>query len=160
MALSSLGVKFFIGSLAGSLVYRVPTILPKNRMFSDPSLHYLVQYLRTKNRATAKTKKTPWQRSFRIHVTLFRSWMSDVHQRSNDWKPCFSFQSSRQKDIGRFLLNAFSFVHQRAGGLISLFFSLLMPILIRHKDSVIWVDFSVLVTNFYQFSGGAHLVTG
>lgn len=151
-------VMFFLGSLAGSLVYRVPTILPKNRMFSDPSLHYLVQYPRTKTRAIAKLKRRPGK--VPLGYILFRSWMSDVHQRSNDWKPCFSFQSSRQKDVGRFLLNAFSFVHQRAGGLIQLFFSLLMSILIRHKDSVIWVDFSVLVTNFSQFSGGAHLVTG
>lgn len=71
-------VMFFFGSLAGSLVYRVPTILPKNRMFSDPSLHYLVQYPRTKTRAIAKLKRRPGK--VPLGYTLFRSWMTDVHQ--------------------------------------------------------------------------------
>lgn len=159
MALSSLGVKFFFGSLAGSLLYQVPTILPKNRMFSDPSLHYLVQYPKTKTRAIVKLKRRPaWQRSFRIHlVPKLNVWRSSTLQ----WLEALLFfpvfTPKRRWSVSPECI----FVCPSESWWTNFtFFSLLMRILIRHKDSVIWVDFSVLVTNFYQFSGGAHLVTG
>lgn len=61
-------VKFFFSLLAGSLLYRVPTILPKNTyvLRSITSLSCLIP--RNKNQGNCKTKKTPWQRSFRIHL--------------------------------------------------------------------------------------------